>query len=70
MRRRKFTVLYLYSQASSLFLIMKCPTLWLLCGLLFTTSAYAQTPPVRFGFEVGSVAKLVQGTDTLAHAWA
>jgi hypothetical protein len=49
---------------------MKRPTLWLLCGLLFATSAYAQTPPVRFGFEVGSVAKLVQGTDTLAHAWA
>jgi hypothetical protein len=24
----------------------------------------------QFGFEVGSVAKVVQGTDTLAHAWA
>jgi hypothetical protein len=42
----------------------------LLCGLLFTTSAHAQTLTGRFGFEVGSVAKLVQGTDTLAHAWA
>ncbi|RZJ94598.1 MAG: VCBS repeat-containing protein, partial [Hymenobacter sp.] len=49
---------------------MQYPMLWLLSGLLFTTSAYAQMPPVRFGFEVGSVAKLVQGTDTLAHAWA
>ena len=49
---------------------MKCLTPLLLCGLLLPTSAYAQTPTVRFGFEVGSVAKLVQGTDTLAHAWA
>jgi hypothetical protein len=49
---------------------MKHSTLWLLCGLLFTSSAYAQAPTGRFGFEVGSVAKLVQGTDTLAHAWA
>jgi hypothetical protein len=48
---------------------MKRPTLLVLCGLLFTTAAQAQTPPIRFGFEVGSVAKLVQGTDTLAHAW-
>jgi hypothetical protein len=30
----------------------------------------AQTTAARFGFEFGSVAKLVQGTDTLAHAWA
>ncbi|RZJ94809.1 MAG: VCBS repeat-containing protein [Hymenobacter sp.] len=49
---------------------MKHQTLLLLCGLLFTSFAYAQTPTGRFGFEVGSVAKLVQGTDTLAHAWA
>ncbi len=32
--------------------------------------AQAQTTGARFGFEFGSVAKLVQGTDTLAHAWA
>jgi hypothetical protein len=49
---------------------MKYSTLLLLCGLLFTSSAHAQAPAGRFGFEVGSVAKLVQGTDTLAHAWA
>jgi hypothetical protein len=30
----------------------------------------AQTTGARFGFEFGSVAKLVQGTDTLPHAWA
>jgi hypothetical protein len=29
----------------------------------------AQTTGPRFGFEFGSVAKLVQGTDTLPHAW-
>jgi hypothetical protein len=70
MRRLKFIALYLCSQASSLFSLKKYPTLLLLYGLLFTPSAYAQTPTVRFGFEVGSVAKLVQGTDTLVHAWA
>jgi hypothetical protein len=33
--------------------------------------AQAQTTAApRFGFEFGSVAKVVQGTDTLAHAWA
>lgn len=31
--------------------------------------AQAQTTGARFGFEFGSVAKLVQGTDTLPHAW-
>ncbi|MFD1873803.1 FG-GAP-like repeat-containing protein [Hymenobacter bucti] len=31
--------------------------------------AQAQTTGARFGFEFGSVAKLVQGSDTLAHAW-
>jgi hypothetical protein len=41
----------------------------LLLGLGFAGSAYAQTITVRFGFEFGSVAKVVQGTDTLAHAW-
>lgn len=49
---------------------MKHATLLLLCGLLFTSSANAQTLAGRFGFEVGSVAKLVQGTDTLNYAWA
>ncbi|MBJ6143078.1 T9SS type A sorting domain-containing protein [Hymenobacter sp. BT559] len=33
-------------------------------------SAQAQTTGARFGFEFGSVARLVQGTDTLPHAWA
>jgi len=32
--------------------------------------AWAQTTGTRFGFEPGSVAKLVQGADTLSHAWA
>ncbi len=49
---------------------MKRPTLLLLCGLLFATLARAQKPAGRFGFEVGSVAKLMQGADTLAYAWA
>jgi hypothetical protein len=31
--------------------------------------AQAQPTGARFGFEFGSVAKVVQGTDTLAHAW-
>ncbi len=30
----------------------------------------AQTSGAQFGFEVGGVAKIVQGTDTLPHAWA
>ena len=34
-----------------------------------TRGAQAQTTGARFGFEFGSVAKLVQGTDTLPHAW-
>ena len=33
-------------------------------------AARAQAPGTQFGFQFGSVAKLVQGTDTLAHAWA
>jgi len=32
--------------------------------------ARAQAPGGQFGFVFGSVAKVVQGTDTLAHAWA
>jgi hypothetical protein len=34
-----------------------------------TRVAQAQATGARFGFEFGSVAKLVQGTDTLPHAW-
>ena len=33
-------------------------------------AARAQAPASQFGFAFGSVAKLVQGTDTLAQAWA
>ena len=33
-------------------------------------TARAQTTDAWFGFEFGSVAKVMQGTDTLAHAWA
>jgi hypothetical protein len=42
--------------------------LWLL-GLGIAGRAQAQTSTTQFGFEFGSVAKVVQGTDTLAHAW-
>jgi hypothetical protein len=42
------------------------PALILLLGA--TRPGQAQTS--QFGFEVGSVAKVVQGTDTLAYAWA
>lgn len=45
-----------------------CLLSFLLLGL--APAALAQTTNVRFGFEEGSVAKLVQGTDTLPHAWA
>ena len=35
------------------------------------SAAWAQAPTTsQFGFGLGSVAKVVQGTDTLAHAWA
>jgi len=43
--------------------------LWLLV-LGVVGQARAQTSATQFGFEFGSVAKVVQGTDTLAHAWA
>jgi hypothetical protein len=33
-------------------------------------AARAQTPGAQFGFAFGSVAKIVQGTDTLTQAWA
>ncbi len=41
---------------------------WGLC--LAVGPARAQTPGTQFGFVFGSVAKIVQGTDTLAQAWA
>ena len=44
------------------------PVVLLLLGV--AQPSQAQTSGVRFGFEVGSVAKIVQGTDTLPHAWA
>lgn len=46
------------------------------CWLLFIIwlgaagAVRAQAPGTQFGFGTGSVAKVVQGTDTLAHAWA
>jgi len=40
----------------------------LLAGLL-PSRAQAQTPGAQFGFTFGSVAKIVQGTDTLRQAW-
>jgi hypothetical protein len=43
--------------------------LWLLV-LGVVGQARAQTSATQFGFVFGSVAKVVQGTDTLAHAWA
>ena len=43
--------------------------LWLLV-LGVAGQACAQTSATQFGFVFGSVAKVVQGTDTLAHAWA
>ena len=39
--------------------------LWLAAG-----AARAQAPGAQFGFEFGSVAKIVQGPDTLSQAWA
>jgi len=41
----------------------------LLAGLL-PGRLWAQTPGAQFGFAFGSVAKIVQGTDTLRQAWA
>jgi hypothetical protein len=43
--------------------------LWVLV-LGVVAQARAQAPATQFGFVFGSVAKVVQGTDTLAHAWA
>jgi hypothetical protein len=40
--------------------------LWVLAAV---GVARAQAPTSQFGFGFGSVAKVVQGTDTLAHAW-
>jgi hypothetical protein len=37
--------------------------------VLAGATAHAQVAGSQFGFEFGSVAKVVQGTDTLAHAW-
>ncbi|RYY11416.1 MAG: VCBS repeat-containing protein, partial [Cytophagaceae bacterium] len=46
------------------------PLLLIIWGLFWSgPQAQAQATGSRFGFEFGSVAKLVQGTDTLAHAW-
>ncbi|MGI4866259.1 MAG: T9SS type A sorting domain-containing protein [Janthinobacterium lividum] len=42
----------------------------LLLGISQSAQAQTQPPTTRFGFDVGSVAKLVQGADTLPHAWA
>ena len=39
--------------------------LWVVAG-----TARAQAPGTQFGFAFGSVAKIVQGTDTLTQAWA
>ncbi|RZK62520.1 MAG: T9SS type A sorting domain-containing protein [Hymenobacter sp.] len=41
----------------------------LLALALASAAAHAQTSGGRFGFEFGSVAKVVQGADTLPHAW-
>ncbi|GAB3637459.1 hypothetical protein GCM10027422_30490 [Hymenobacter arcticus] len=42
-----------------------------MCGLWVALgTARAQTPGAQFGFAFGSVAKIVQGTDTLTQAWA
>jgi hypothetical protein len=41
-----------------------------LCLLGVAGGASAQSSGGRFGFEQASIAKVVQGTDTLAHAWA
>jgi hypothetical protein len=38
--------------------------------LLLGAAQPGQAQSTRFGFETGSVAKVVQGTDTLAYAWA
>ena len=44
--------------------------LWLLVLVGVGTRAAAQTPGSEFGFQFGSVAKIVQGPDTLSQAWA
>ncbi|RYY15319.1 MAG: VCBS repeat-containing protein, partial [Cytophagaceae bacterium] len=46
------------------FLLVVCG-LWVAIG-----AARAQAPGTQFGFAFGSVAKIVQGTDTLTQAWA
>ncbi|WP_223653033.1 T9SS type A sorting domain-containing protein [Hymenobacter psoromatis] len=43
--------------------------LWLLVLLGVGARAAAQTPSTAFGFQFGSVAKIVQGPDTLSQAW-
>jgi hypothetical protein len=48
-------------------LLSRCALLALLAGLL-PGRALAQTPGSQFGFAFGSVAKIVQGTDTLRQA--
>ena len=49
---------------------MRRCVLWLLVLMgVGTRAARAQTPGTAFGFQVGSVAKIVQGTDTLSQAW-
>ncbi|MDJ0367538.1 T9SS type A sorting domain-containing protein [Hymenobacter sp. H14-R3] len=45
--------------------------LLIMCGLWAAMgTARAQAPGTQFGFAFGSVAKIVQGTDTLTQAWA
>ena len=51
----------------TLYLRYLLPILALVLGAAQPGRAQTTT---QFGFEVGSVAKVVQGTDTLAHAWA
>ena len=49
---------------------MRRSFLWGLLVLGSVQGAQAQATAPQFGFGFGSVAKVVQGTDTLAHAWA
>ncbi|GEM_PF-174822 len=50
--------------------LSRCGLSLLLLGALLPGRAAAQTPGTQFGFVFGSVAKLVQGLDTLALPWA
>ncbi|WP_198172548.1 T9SS type A sorting domain-containing protein [Hymenobacter ginkgonis] len=50
--------------------LSRCGLVLLLVGALLPRPTLAQTPGTQFGFAFGSVAKIVQGTDTLAQAWA